>query len=433
MTEPAASPDLAINEDLLYAKITRRIIPFLFLCYVAAYLDRVNVGFAKLTMAADLHFSDTVYGLGAGIFFLGYFFFEVPSNLLMHRIGARATLARIMIAWGIISAATLWVSTPLQFYGMRFLLGVAEAGFFPGVVMYLTYWYPAARRGRAQALFITAVAIAGVLGNPLSGWIMASTQGLYGFQGWQWLLFIEGVPSVLLGFFALYWLDDRVADAQWLSPQERAFIATHIAHDNAHKTQFTLRAGLRDARVWLLALIYFCLVAGVYGINFWLPSIVRGLGFSDLRSIGLVSAIPWTVALFSMVLVSRSADYRRERRYHIAVPALVGAAGLALSVPLAGQPVLALAALAVGTAGIMSAVPLCWSLATTFLGGAAAAVGIALINSFGNLSGFVSPYLVGYIRDATGSTDLGVYLLACFLTAGALLVMLRVPAELVDR
>ncbi|MSQ68282.1 MAG: MFS transporter [Gammaproteobacteria bacterium] len=423
----------ALDEDLLYAKITRRIIPFLFLCYVAAYLDRVNVGFAKLTMAADLHFSETVYGLGAGVFFLGYFFFEIPSNLLMHRIGARATLARIMLAWGVVSAATLLVSTPGQFYAMRFLLGVAEAGFFPGVVLYLTYWYPAARRGRAQALFVTAVAIAGVLGNPLSGWIMLTTQGLYGLQGWQWLLLLEGIPSVFLGCFALYWLEDRVAEARWLSAAERAHVAANIARDNEHKTEISLSAGLRDARVWLLALIYFCLAAGLYGINFWLPTLVRGFGVSDLRSIGLVSALPWAAALGCMVLVSRSSDLRRERRYHIAVPALVGAAGLALSVPLAGQPVLAVAALAVGTAGVMSALPLCWSLATTFLGGAAAAVGIAVINSFGNLSGFVSPYLVGFIRDATGSTDAGVYLLAGFMTAGALLVLLRVPANLVAR
>ena len=220
----ASAVSAPLDEDRVYGRVTRRLIPFLFLCYVAAYLDRVNVSFAKLTMAVDLNFSDTIYGFGAGVFFFGYFLFEVPSNLWMHRIGARLTLSRIMILWGLISAAMMFVTTPTQFYVMRFLLGAAEAGFFPGVVLYLTYWYPASRRGRVQALFVTAVAISGVVGNPLSGWIMSSTHGTHGLAGWQWLFLLEGLPSVALGLFALYWLDDGVADARWLSPAERALI-----------------------------------------------------------------------------------------------------------------------------------------------------------------------------------------------------------------
>lgn len=429
----ATAVSAPLDEDRVYARVTRRLIPFLFLCYVAAYLDRVNVSFAKLTMAVDLNFSDTVYGFGAGVFFFGYFLFEVPSNLWMHRIGARLTLSRIMILWGLISAAMMFVTTPTQFYVMRFLLGAAEAGFFPGVVLYLTYWYPASRRGRVQALFVTAVAISGVVGNPVSGWIMSTTHGTHGLAGWQWLFLLEGLPSVALGLFALYWLDDGVDDARWLSPAERALIAANIEAESAHKTATSALAGLRDRRVWLLSAIYFFLVSGLYGINFWLPTIIKGLGITDLGQIGLVSAVPWLAAVCCMTLVGRSADRRAERRYHIVVPATLGALGLAASVPLAGHPVAAVAALALGTCGLLSALPLCWSLATAFLGGAAAASGIALINSFGNLSGFVAPYAVGFIREHTGATDYGVYALAVSLLIGAALVMWRVPAALVNR
>jgi D-galactonate transporter len=420
----------ALDEDALYARVTWRFVPFLFLCYVAAYLDRVNVGFAKLTMAADLRFSDTVYGLGAGIFFIGYFLFEVPSNLLLHRIGARRALARIMVLWGALSASMMFVTTPTSFYVLRFLLGVAEAGFFPGVVLYLTWWYPAERRGRVTALFVTAVAISGVIGSPLSGWIMLVMDGSHGWRGWQWLFLLEGLPAVLLGVCAFFYLDDRVSEARWLSPAERERLAGNIARDNAHKSELTVLQSMRDRRVWMIAAIYFCLVSGLYGINFWLPTIIQGLGVEGMLEIGLVGAIPWAAAAVCMTLVGYSADRRRERRFHIAVPALVGALGLALSVPLAGHPVLAVLALSVGTCGLLSAIPLCWSLATAFLSGAAAASGIALINSFGNLSGFASPYLIGWIRDTTKSTDLGVYALAALLVVGALLVLFRVPGSI---
>ena len=423
----------ALDEDALYAKVTWRLIPFLYLCYVAAYLDRVNVGFAKLTMASDLRFSDTIYGLGAGVFFLGYFLFEVPSNLLMHRIGARLTMARIMILWGLISASTMFVSSPEMFYAMRFLLGMAEAGFFPGVVLYLTYWYPAQRRGRAQTLLVTGVAVAGVLGNPVSGWIMESTHGAHGLQGWQWLFLLEGLPSVVLGLLAFRYLDNSVAEARWLTPDERAVLTANIDKEAAEKSTTDAMHALRDGRVWLLALIYFCLASGLYGVNFWLPTIVKGMGITDLEQIGLVSAVPWLAAAFAMVAVARSADLRRERRYHVAVPALLGAVGLAASVPLAGHPAAAIAALALGTCGLLSSIPLCWSLATAFLGGAGAASGIALINSFGNLSGFAAPYLMGFIRERTGSTDLAMYTLAAVLVLGAVLVLTRVPAALVNR
>jgi len=432
MTTPVSAA-ARLDEDALYARVTWRFIPFLFACYVAAYLDRVNVGFAKLTMAVDLRFSDTVYGLGAGIFFIGYFLFEVPSNLLLHRIGARRTLARIMISWGLVSAAMMFVDSPTSFYALRFLLGVAEAGFFPGVVLYLTWWYPAARRGRVMALFVTAVAVSGVIGNPLSGWIMQSFDGRHGWHGWQWLFLLEGLPAVALGVAAWWWLDDRIEDARWLSAEEKRVLAANIADDEAHKTELSALAGLRDRRVWLLAAIYFCFVSGLYGVNFWLPTIVTGLGVDDVVTIGLVSALPWAAAALTMTAVGHSADRRRERRFHVAVPALLGALGLAASVPLAPYPVAAVFALSLGTCGLLSTIPLTWSLATAFLGGAAAASGIALINSFGNLSGFAMPYLIGYLRDTTGSTDLGLYILGVFLALGAWLVLAKVPAALTER
>jgi MFS family permease len=327
----------------------------------------------------------------------------------------------------------MFVTTPTSFYVLRFLLGVAEAGFFPGVLLYLTWWYPAERRGGVTALFVTAVAVSGVIGNPVSGWIMQALDGTRGWQGWQWLFLLEGLPAVGLGIAAWFYLDDRIADARWLSAAERARLAANIERDNAHKAPLTVRESLRDRRVWLVAAIYFCLVSGLYGINFWLPTIVQGLGVDGVLAIGCVSAVPWAAAAVCMTLVGRSADRRRERRYHIVVPAVLGAAGLAFSVPLADAPVAAVLALALGTCGLLSAIPLCWSLATAFLGGAAAASGLALINSIGNLSGFASPYLLGYLRDLTGATDLGLYALAGMLALGALLVAVVVPASLTRR
>ena len=280
---------------------------------------------------------------------------------------------------------------------------------------------------------MTGVAVAGVLGNPISGWIMNSTHGAHGLQGWQWLFLLEGLPSVVLGLLAFRFLDNSVAEARWLTPDERAVLTANIANEAAEKSTTGAMHALRDGRVWLLALIYFCLASGLYGVNFWLPTIVKGMGITDLGQIGLVSAVPWLAAAFAMVAVARSADLRRERRYHVAVPALLGAVGLAASVPLAGHPAAAIAALALGTCGLLSSIPLGWSLATAFLGGAGAASGIALINSFGNLSGFAAPYLMGFIRERTGSTDLAMYTLAAVLVLGAVLVLTRVPAALVNR
>ncbi|SPA13778.1 putative transporter, Major facilitator superfamily MFS [Cupriavidus taiwanensis] len=434
MTTTAVNPGVsdAAFEDATYRKVSWRLVPFLLLCYVVAYLDRVNVGFAKLQMLNDLQFSETVYGLGAGIFFIGYFLFEVPSNVILHKVGARVWIARIMITWGAISAAMMFVTTPTMFYVLRFLLGIAEAGFFPGIILYLTYWYPANRRGRTTTFFMTAIALSGVIGGPLSGWIMQSFDGHNGWSGWQWMFLLEGIPSILVGLWVLAYLDDRIAHAKWLSSEEKALLERNIASENAHKEDPPIRTVLSSPRVWLMSAIYFCFVMGLYGVSFWLPTIIKQTGVKGALDIGLLTAIPYGCAVIGMVLVAYSADRSGERRWHIAVPALAGAVGLLLSVQWHGDTMLAMVALTLATIGILTTLPLFWSLPTAFLAGTGAAAGIALINSLGNLAGFLSPYAVGWLKDLTHSTDSGMYLLAACLVVGAALT-LSVPKRLVSR
>ena len=428
----SASAAPASFEVATYNKVGWRLIPFLLLCYVVAYLDRVNVGFAKLQMLQDLKFSETVYGLGAGIFFIGYFLFEVPSNVILHRVGARVWIARIMVTWGVISAGMMFVESATSFYVMRFLLGVAEAGFFPGIILYLTYWYPAARRARMTALFMSAIALSGVIGGPLSGWIMQSFAGVNGLKGWQWLFILEGLPSVLVGIVTFFYLDDSIKQAKWLTNEEKALLERNIVVENTGKQDLSIRAVFADSRVWLMSLIYFTFVMGLYGVSFWLPTIIKATGVKDALQIGFLTAIPYGSAVVAMILVSRSADRGRERRWHIAIPALLGAAGLVLSAVWGQNTVLAMTALTVATMGILTTLPLFWSLPTAFLAGAGAAAGIALINSLGNLAGFVSPFLVGWLKDLTQSTNTGMYMLAASMVLGALLT-LSVPARLVNK
>jgi D-galactonate transporter len=418
-------------ENKTYAKVTLRLIPFLFICYVAAYLDRVNVGFAKLQMLNDLKFSETVYGLGAGVFFIGYFLFEVPSNVIMHRVGARIWIARIMITWGIISGAMSFITTPTMFYIMRFILGIAEAGFFPGIILYLTYWYPSHRRGKIIALFMTAIPISGVIGGPLSGWILQAFPGTSGLAGWQWLFVLEAIPSIILGVVVIFYLKDRVRHAKWLNEEEKRVLESHIEQEALRKENHSVAGVFKSGKVWLMGLIYFSFVMGLYGISFWLPSLIRSSGVKDAVDIGLLSAIPYAVAVVAMILTSRSSDKRLERRWHIVVPAMLGAMGLVLSAVYSANTTAAMCALTVATLGIITTLPLFWSLPTAILGGTAAAAGIALINSLGNLAGFVSPYMVGWIKDLTQSTNNGMYALAVSLVAGALLT-LTIPAKLVN-
>lgn len=417
----------------LYRKVAFKIIPFLMICYIAAYLDRVNVGFAKLHMLNDLQFSETVYGLGAGIFFIGYFLFEVPSNLLMHRIGAKKTIARIMILWSLISAAMAFTQTPIQFYVLRFLLGAAEAGFYPAVILYLTYWFPSDRRGKVTAIFMIAVPMAGILGGPLSGWIMESFNNPSGMRGWQWMFIIEAVPSFLLGLLVFRCLNDTIEDAKWLSAPEKQFLSARIALEKKDRIEHvSLFALLKDKRVIHMALICYCTVSSLSGLSFWLPSVIKSTGVNSVLHIGMLTAVPYLFAVASMVLVCGHSDKTGERRWHMIVPFIIGGIGLALSTLFGHNPILAIVMLSVAAAGTMACSPLFWSLPTAFLDGRSAAVGIAGINSFAGLAAFFSPFIIGWIKETTGSTDLGMYFLASFTLLGALLVYL-VPKELVNK
>ncbi|MDR9750240.1 MFS transporter [Pseudomonas sp. SZMC_28357] len=416
----------------LYRKVTWRLIPFLFACYVAAYLDRVNVGFAKLQMLNDLQFSETVYGLGAGIFFLGYFFFEVPSNIILHKVGARLWIARVMLTWAIISACMMFVTTPTMFYVLRFLLGVAEAGLFPGVILYLTYWYPAARRGGIIAMFMTGIPIAGLIGGPLSGWIMHHMSGVQGLAGWQWMFVIEALPSFVLAFCVLAFLDNGIAGAKWLTAEEKAVLIRNIEADNVGATKHRLRDGFTSPWVWLLSVIYLFFIMGLYGVGFWLPTLIKGAGVTDPLSIGLLTTIPYGAAAIAMIVVGRMSDKARERRWHIVVPGVIGAIGWLVSVQFSTHLLIAEVALTVATIGVLVTLAQFWCLPTAVLAGAAAATGIAVVNSVGNLAGFVSPYLIGWIIDTTHSINLGVYTLAASLLIGSFLV-LTMPKRLVNR
>ncbi len=422
-------------EKQAYGKVFWRLVPFLMLCYVVAYLDRVNVGFAKLQMGQDLGFSETVFGLGAGIFFLGYFLFEVPSNLLLHRVGARMWIARIMITWGILSGCFMFVETPTSFYILRFLLGVAEAGFYPGVILYLTYWYPAHRRARIIAVFMSAIPVAGIFGNPLSGWIMDAFHGTHGLSGWQWMFLIEAIPAVLVGIMVLLYLDNGIQQARWLTAEEKALLQREVEADNAQggaHGPHSVAGVFRDMRVWWMALIYFAFVMGQYALTFWMPTLVKATGVQGNFQIGLLSAIPFLCAIVVMNLLGRSADARRERRWHLIVPALMGAVGFTVAASYTQNTVVALTFLSLAAAGVLTCAPLFWSLPTAFLSGTAAAAGIAAINSVGNLAGFASPYLIGYLKDLTGSTQIGMYVLSAVLVLGAIGVWL-VPKKLVNR
>ena len=433
----AAAPGAAVPErdfvEQTYTKVFWRLVPFLMLCYVIAYLDRVNVGFAKLQMSQELQFSETVYGLGAGLFFIGYFLFEVPSNVILHRVGARVWIARIMITWGVISGAFMFVNSATSFYIMRFLLGLAEAGFYPGVILYVTSWFPSHRRARVIAVFMSAIPVSGIFGNPLSGWIMDAFNGAHGLSGWQWMFLIEAVPAILVGAAVFLYLDNKPADAAWLSDAEKAVIERDVAAEHAGKTEspHSIATVFRNGRVWFMSLIYFAFVTGQYGLTFWMPTIVKASGIQGNLNIGLVSAIPFLFAVFVMILLGRSADRMRERRWHLIVPALLGAVGFVVAAG-TGSTVVAIAALSVAAGGVLTCAPLFWSLPTAFLAGTGAAAGIALINSVGNLAGFASPYVIGALRDATGSTAAGMYALAVMLVVGSVCVFVT-PKALVNR
>ena len=433
----AAIPGVAAEDAPIaaraYRKVFWRLLPFLMACYAASYMDRVNIGFAKLQMQHDLGFSETVFGLGSGIFFLGYFLFEVPSNILMHKIGARTWIARIMITWALLSAAFIWVRSVPAFYGLRFVLGLAEAGFYPGVILYLTYWFPARWRGRAIAVLMSAIPLSSILGNPLSGWVMDAMNGLSGVAGWKWMFIAEAAPALLIGIAALFYLDNSIAGAKWLDRDEKRVLEAAIAEDTRSQASGVhgVAQAFRDPRVWFMCGVYFCFILGQYGLNFWMPTLIQSAGVKGASAIGLVSAIPYIVTLVMMNLFGHSADKQRERRWHLAIPALIGAAGFVIA-PTAPNVGVAIAALSLAAAGAITCAPLFWSLPTAFLAGAGAAAGIAVINSVGNLAGFVAPYLIGWARDTTGSAAVGMYAIAAGLVVGAACALLM-PARLVNR
>ena len=426
---PAAPSQTTI--DATYRKVTLRLIPFLFLCYVVAFLDRINIGYAQLQMKQTLPFSDAVYGLGAGIFFIGYFLFEVPSNLMLEKIGARKTLLRIMFCWGIVAAAMMFVQTPTLFYVLRFLLGVFEAGFFPGVLLYLTYWYPNARRGRIIALFMSATAIAGILAGPLSGGIMKYMDGMNGWAGWQWLFLVQGLPATLLGIVAYVYLQDKPEDARWLNNAEKSIVRGQLDQDQqaaaSHGSFWQL---LRDPKVYVMSFIYFLLLGAAYAIIFWVPTVIRSWGVTDMLQIGLYAAIPNLIGAVAMVLVARHSDKKMERRWHLIACVLVASVGMLLTVMAKGNLALSLACLSLAVVGVASGTPIFFTIPTAYLAPASAAAGLALISSLGNLGAAVSPSLTGLISARTGNPLDSMFLVIAAYALVAVIVWLAVPAKM---
>lgn len=416
-----------IKPQAVLRKVAWRLVPFIFLLYVVNILDRVNVGFARLTMLDDLQMSEQAYALGAGLFYIGYLLFEVPSNLILCRMGARRWLARIMITWGITSCAMVLVRGPWSFYALRLLLGFAEAGFFPGIILYLTYWFPARQRARAISCFMTGSPVVGIIQGPLSGSILDYFDQTGGLAGWQWLFLLEGAPAILLGVVVLFYLTDRPADAGWLRPEERAWLSEAMASEDRERRArhgLTSFRALAEPRIWLLILVYFTVAAGTNSMGFYLPKLIdsRFEGLSKLE-IGFLSTIPSLCAIVAMVLVGLHSDRTGERRWHVALSAFVGAAGWTFAA-WAPTPALSLAGLALAHAGMMSMLAPFWSLPTAFLSGTAAAGGIALINSLGNLGGFAGPNILGQAQALTGGFAAGLLAIGGLLWLGGLLALM---------
>jgi D-galactonate transporter len=428
-----AAPNIAGANDALYSHIAWRLMPIVFICYVVAYVDRVNVGFAKLQMTGDLKFSDGVYGFGAGIFFLGYFIFEVPSNVILHKVGARVWICRVLLSWGIVSGCTALVRSPWEFYAARLLLGVAESGFFPGMILYLTYWFPSHRRAKMVAMLMAGVPVSGIIGGPISGFILRHCNGFQGVAGWQWLFILEAIPAVILGFVILFCLDDRVLSANWLTAGEKSVVAGEIGEEAGVKTHHTILSVFKSPRVWLMGTIFFGMEMGSYAIGFWQPTIISQTGVKNEFNVGLLTMLPYALALVSMILVGRHSDQTRERRWHVAVPNVVAALGFLLCTRAGSSTIVAMIGLILAVVGVVTALPMFWALPTSFLGGAAAAAGIALVNCTGNLGGFFSPAIIGFLKTHTGTLNSGLYLIAGCMMASAALIVALVPAKLVNR
>ncbi|CAG2155993.1 Putative metabolite transport protein NicT [Cupriavidus yeoncheonensis] len=423
------SSESAVDDtSTLYNKINWRLLPFLLICYLFAYLDRVNIGFAKLQMQGDLGFSDAAYGVGAGIFFIGYVLFEIPSNLMLPRIGARKTFSRILVLWGITSACMLFVRNVPMFYAMRFLLGIFEAGFAPGMIYYLSCWYGPQRMARAIAIVFLAGPLGGIVGGPVSAWLITALSGTGGLAGWQWMFLVEGLPCILLGVLALYFVPNRPADAGWLTEQEKRLLANEIGSSAAHNHSFLAVA--RDVRVYVLALAYFCIIAAIYAISFWLPTFIKAQGVNDTVQLGWYSALPYVAAAFGMYYMGRRSDRVGERRFHSAVPATVGGLLLAASILVDGNLAASLVLLTLGTCALWMAYTVFWAMPSEYIKGPAAAGGIALINTIGLSGGFWGPAIIGWAKTATGNLHLGVLILATLPIIAALIILAnKLPAK----
>ncbi len=423
---PADTSDLG-RETI--SRVIRRLIPFIFICYVIAYIDRVNIGFAGPDLQKDLGFSDSIFGLGGGLFFLGYCLFEIPSNLMLERVGARLWIARIMIVWGLVSMATMFMTGPRSFFALRILLGIAEAGFFPGMVLYLTYWIPAAERARTGALFMTAAPVSVMVGAPISQALL-TLDGWLGLHGWQWLFLVEGMPAVVLGVMAWWYLTDRPEQARWLRPDQREWLAGVMARERAERAarqHGSDLSSLMSGKVWLLCLIYFMNTLVTYGVFLWLPRILRDASGYGGTALSLITMIPFSAALVGMVLIGRHSDRTGERKRHVAACALVAAAGIVLATIFSDNVLLLVLSFTLSQVGQRSVISVFWAIPPIFLGSAAAA-GIAMINALGNLGGFFGPTTMGWLRDSTGSYTAGLLVLAAALVIEAALVMtLRLP------
>ncbi len=418
--------------DGVYKKVTLSLIPFLFLCYTFAFLDRINIGVAQLEMKQDVGFTDLIYGTGAGIFFLGYVLMEIPSNLMLERIGVRKTFSRILVLWGLAAAATAFVTAPFQLYSVRFMLGLFEAGLYPGVIFYLTRWYPVDRRAKVIAIFTCATGIAGLIGGPLSGLLMTQFNGAGGLHGWQWMFIVEGLPASIIGIAAFFYLDNSPAEATWLSEPEKALILRGLNHNepvslhNAH----SFVGALGDYRVYLLALIWFTQICGVFVIGFWLPTIIKSFGLTSPLNIGLLSAIPYFCSWVALIALGRHSDQKKERAWHCGIAMIFGAIGLVAAGMVTTSLALSLFFLSIATSGILSCNPILWAIATEYLQGKAAAGAIAVVNTIGLLGGFFSPMIIGWAKTLTGNSATGLDVIAAFLVVGALVSIVFTPAML---
>lgn len=426
----AASASLA-QHDSTHGTVTWRLMPLLLVCYLFAHLDRINIGFAKMQMSSDLHFSDTVYGFGAGLFFIAYALFGVPSNMALDRVGPRRWIATLMIVWGALSTGMLWVESASGFYVLRFLLGVAEAGFFPGILVYLNRWYPARRRGQITALFAIAVPMAGVIGGPLSGGILELFHDAAGLRGWQWMFLIEGAPVMLLGLVVLKRLPDSFEHVSWLDAGQKQHLREQLASEEQRKSITSFGGILRNRQVWLLVAVYFAVMLAVNTLAFWMPTLIHGAGIGSDGRVGLLSAIPYLAGCLFMIACGRSSDRQRERRWHLCVPLLMSTLGIAVAGLAPGNPLMVLGGLIVAGMGASAALPMFWQLPPAFLSNTTQAAGIALISSFGSIASFLAPYLIGWMRDTTHSASLALYVLALFIALGGLLV-LRTRAAIVN-